>query len=81
MPWNSLDFRRLARLFIGPSLNPETDMPLSPERYEQLAKQIEQISDPEQKRSQAEQLLQSRDALLGADIQWMHWYFVLSLRE
>lgn len=76
-PWNALEWRRLARLFIGSKLTPETDLPLDNARYEQLAATIEQISDPEQKRAQATQLVQAREALLGADLQWMNWYFIL----
>src|SRR5438874_2701655 len=41
-PWNALEWRRLARLFIGPKLTPETDLPLDNARYQQLAMTIEQ---------------------------------------
>jgi len=76
-PWNALEWRRLARLFIGPKLTPETDFPLDEARYQQLALAIEQISNPEQKRSQAEELARAADALRGADLQWTNWYFIL----
>jgi hypothetical protein len=76
-PWHHPEWRKLTRRFVGAELTPATDFPFNVQNYEAVLQAAKQIANPEEQNRALSQLFEARDALMGADREWLNWYFIL----
>lgn len=73
-PWTCLQWRKLARKFLGADLAPETDELYFKDLHQQKLKETEAIPDAGQRASQSQFVQEFFRPKIESDVAWYWWY-------
>lgn len=79
-PWKRIEWRKVAREYIGERLAPNLDDPYFEENYKRAMEETEKIKDPQARIQKMIQLTDYYLPIQQADLEWYNWYQILTAR-